>query len=214
MQQLFDVEWAVININSKTLVGGTCYVKHLVICTERLNKIMRSFGYNSQKWSQDLNQAPPNMGLECCHYINLLGAIHGVDEKTELFSLYYAMELCSSGPQCKWKPTANMYKMLVELITFLPFSTFCAAIGLKSKFISFWSFSFFSFSSFFKSSVFLTFPPLLTWCWTCWMNRCCFAPFLFFKPNVLSCRNKYVWIKYMDVENQDTDMSFMMLPCT
>lgn len=108
---------------------------------------------------------------------------------------------------------SEMHKMFVDLITFLPFSTFCVATGLKSKFISFWSFSFFSFSSFFKSSGFLTFPPLLTWCWTCWMNRCCFAPFLFFKPNVLSCRNKYVWIKYMDVKNQDTDMLFRLLPC-
>ena len=30
--------------------------------------------------------------------------------------------------------------------------------------------------------------PDLTWCTTVLMNFCCFAPFLFFKPNVLSCK--------------------------
>jgi hypothetical protein len=72
--------------------------QHPVICTERLNKIMRSFGHDSQKQSQDLNQTLPNMSLQCYHYINLLHAIHGVDEKTEFCSLYYVMEFCSSGP--------------------------------------------------------------------------------------------------------------------
>lgn len=104
-------------------------------------------------------------------------------------------EICSSRPHCTAKLIKGRKEMFVDLINTLPFSTFCVATGLNSKFISFWSFSFFSFSNFFKSSVFFVFPPLLTWCCTCWINRCCFAPFLFFKPNVLSCRNKYIWIK-------------------
>lgn len=31
-------------------------------------------------------------------------------------------------------------------------------------------------------------PPNLTWLVTCLINCCCFFPFLFFRPNVLSCR--------------------------
>lgn len=32
--------------------------------------------------------------------------------------------------------------------------------------------------------------PYLTWFWTFLINCCCFFPFLFFSPNVLSCKKK------------------------
>lgn len=51
---------------------------------------------------------------------------------------------------------------------------------------SFCSFNFCSLSSFLVASFNGWIPPDLTCFSTCWMNFCCFAPFLFFRPKVLS----------------------------
>lgn len=78
----------------------------------------------------------------------------------------------------------------------VPLSTFCVCTGLKIMAISRWSANFFSFSSFRLSpSCRGWWPPACTCFCTCCMNFCCFVPFLFFRPNVLSCQsNKFWWI--------------------
>lgn len=39
----------------------------------------------------------------------------------------------------------------------------------------------------------LCWPPYLTWLVTCLMYCCCFLPFLFLSPNVLSCSSN-TWV--------------------
>lgn len=75
----------------------------------------------------------------------------------------------------------------------VPLSTFCVCTGLKIMAISRWSANFFSFSSFRLSpSCRGWWPPACTCFCTCCMNFCCFVPFLFFRPKVLSCQsNKF-----------------------
>lgn len=86
-------------------------------------------------------------------------------------------------------------KIIVMNHCTVPFSTFCAWTGLKRAANSFCSFNFFSFSNFLLSSFRGWSPPVFTCFSTCWMNFCCFAPFLFFSPNVLSWKWKIYYRK-------------------